>query len=138
MNQRDALKATQLADEGLAFSNSLREENRTYFDNLPSSYFSIAAAISLTWTKHAKLEAEYVEYAARFIDGKTAHDPEIARRFWLRFGPEELDDALTNYAIFYRAVRKKMPEGPRKQTWKFINYFKGKKQTANLINCPRA
>ncbi|MBX2894696.1 MAG: hypothetical protein KF763_04595 [Cyclobacteriaceae bacterium] len=110
MDQRDTLKATMLASEGLVFSNSLREENRAYFDNLTSSYFSIAAAISLTWTKHAKLETDYVEYAARFIDGKIAHDPEIARKFCLRFGPEELDEALINYAKFYRTVKNKMPD----------------------------
>ena len=69
MNQRDVSKRPnwQMKDWHLVIPCARKIEHTLI---TPSSYFSIAAAISLTWTKHAKLEAEYVEYAARFIDGK--------------------------------------------------------------------
>ena len=110
MTRRDITVAENLANEGLEFSNALRDENRWYFDNLSNSYFSIAAAISLTWTKHAKHEEEFITYAASYIDGQIAFDPNIATNFSLRFGADQLDNALLNYIRYYREVRGIMPD----------------------------
>lgn len=109
MTTEDIIIAENLANKGFEFSNTLRDDNRWYFDNLSNSYFSIAAAISLTWTKHAKHQKEFITYAASYIDEQIAFDPNIATSFSLRFGAEELNIALLNYRRYYREVRALMP-----------------------------
>lgn len=110
MRKNDLEIAQVLSHEGLEFSKELRDENRWYFDNLPNSYFSIAAAIGLTWTRHAKFDQEFITYAAGYIDGTTNLDPEIPGRFSFRFGPAGLGAALLNYRRYYRDVRTHMPD----------------------------
>jgi hypothetical protein len=109
MTARDRTIAITLSSEGLNFSNSLRDANRVYFRTLPNSYFSIAAAISLTWTKHAQYEEEFISYAAGYIDGVLAFDDSMARRFAYRFGIDQLENALLNYRRYYRNVSTLMP-----------------------------
>lgn len=105
MSAKETAIAHNLSVEGQAFSEELRDDNRWYFENLPDSYFAIAAAISLTWTKHAAYKDEFITYASGYIDGKLERDPLIASRFCLRFGREELDNALLNYRRYYNQVR---------------------------------
>lgn len=109
MTSRDKTIATTLSTEGLRFSNDLRDENRDYFRTLPNSYFAIAAAISLTWTKHALHEDEFITYAAGYIDGVTPLDNSIANRFCYRFGSDQLENVLLNYRRYYRNVSGLMP-----------------------------
>lgn len=110
MTERDQAIAQTLSSEGLEFSNYLRDENREYFETLNYSYFSIAAAISLTWTKHALHEDGFIRYAAGYIDGQLPVDPTIASRYSSRFGAEQLERVLLNYRKYYRRVRHLMPD----------------------------
>lgn len=110
MTKRDLAIAGYLGKEGLSFSTELRKENHEYFDYLSNSYFSIASAIALCWTGHAKFEDAFVEYAAGFIDGILPKDPSIAISYCKRFGVEELEDALANFRAYYRRVRNLMPD----------------------------
>lgn len=110
MTARDRIMAQNLSTEGLNFSTTLHDENRWYFENLTNSYFSIAAAISLTWTKHAKYEEEFITYAASYIDDQITFDPTIAIRFSHRFGSDQLENVLLNYRRYYRDVRTLMPD----------------------------
>ena len=108
MTSRDRTMAQNLAREGLNFSIALRDENRGYFENLTNSYFSIAAAISLTWTRHAKYEDEFITYASGYIDEEIPFDPTISVRFSYRFGSDQLDNVLLNYRRYYREIRNLM------------------------------
>lgn len=110
MTARDRTVATSLSTEGIRFSNDLRDENRGYFRTLTNSYFAIAAAISLTWTKHALHENEFITYAAGYIDGVTPFDGSIVTRFCYRFGSDQLESALLNYRRYYRDVSGLMPD----------------------------
>jgi hypothetical protein len=109
MTPRDIAIAQLLSTEGTNFSNSLRDDNRGYFENLPNTYFSIAAAISLTWTKHALYEEDFISYAASYFDELIERDISIAMRFNYHFGSEQLDNALLNYRKYYKNVRDLMP-----------------------------
>lgn len=110
MTKRDIDIAGYLAREGESFSIALSDDNRDYFDNLPNSYFAIASAIALCWTKHAKFERPFVEYAAAFIDGTISRDPNIAIDYCERFGVDELDNALSNIRVYFKLVRELMPD----------------------------
>jgi hypothetical protein len=109
MTAHDRIIARTLADEGLRFSNDLRDENRGYFASLPNSYFAIALAISLTWTKHALHDKKFITYAAGYIDGVLAFDDSIASNYCYRFGSDELKNALLNYRRYYKNVSGLMP-----------------------------
>ena len=108
MKERDLLDLFK--GEGKKFSELLHDENKYYFDKLGASYFAIAASISLTWTKHAQNEEEFIDYASNYIDNKIKYNPDIARKYALRFGIEQLDNALNNYQIYYSAVQNLMPD----------------------------
>lgn len=105
MNKRDIDIANQLSEQGEKFSEDLRNNNRYYFEHLPYSYFAIASAISLTWTRHAQYEPEFIDYAAGFIDGENTYDSDIVLKFSYRFGAEGLETALKNYRIYYNRSR---------------------------------
>jgi len=108
--KRDIEIAQYLSKEGESFSISLTTENRPFFNNLPNSYYAIASAISLCWTKHAQHNREFIEYASGYIDGTTMRDQSIAATYCGRFGVESLDGALSNYRYYYSRVRNLMPE----------------------------
>jgi hypothetical protein len=110
MSARDNKIAKYLSEQGKDFSVSLRDDNRWYFTNLSNSYFAIAAALGLTWTKHAKFEREFVEYAANYLDLLVERDPSISIRFCLRFGSEDLDSALLNYRNYHKHIRSLLPD----------------------------
>lgn len=111
-NERDRAHAILLAERGLEFSHVLRNDMDYYFRRLSSdcSYFSIALAISLTWTKHAKYNEQFVDYAAQFIDGRIQKDENIIQNSQYRFGYETLEIALTSYRMFLRRVRGILPD----------------------------
>jgi hypothetical protein len=102
--------AQYLAREGYAFSVSLTNDNRQFFNTLPYTYYAIASAIALCWTNHAQFEKGFIEYASGFIDGKIAKDPSIAKTYCFRFGEASLDGALSNYRLFYSQIKKFMPD----------------------------
>ena len=102
--------AQHLATKGIEFSEILRDDNKLYFRNLKATYFAVASAISLTWTKHAKFEEEFIQYASLFIDGKVGKEPNMAKQYCHRFGEEGLDIALTNYRRYYNKVKEIMPD----------------------------
>ena len=97
--------AYELSEQGKIFSKDLRDNNRGYFKNLPYSYFAIASAISLTWTRHALYEQEFINYAAGFIDGVNAYEADMSTKFSYRFGVEGLEVALKNYRTYYNRSR---------------------------------
>lgn len=109
MTKRDIEIAKYLSSHGTNFSEQLRADNSWYFENLGNSYFSIAMAIGLTWTKHAQFDGEFIEYASNYIDSKVAVDPNMAIKFCYRFGSEELANALLNYRRYYKEIRTIMP-----------------------------
>lgn len=111
-NKRDIEHARLLAEKGLEFSYSLRDDMDFHFSRLTSeySYFSIALAISLTWTKHAQYTAPFIEYAAGFIDGKLPKNEEIISVSVYRFGYETLETALTSYRMFLNRVKTILPD----------------------------
>ena len=110
MTKRDISIAEYLGCEGHAFSIALYNDNHEYFTTLTNSYFSIASAIALCWTGHAKFEDDFVEYAAGFIDGVLPKDADIAINYSKRFGADELDNVLANFRAYYRRVRNLMPD----------------------------
>lgn len=99
-----------LAAEGRSFSLELYNNNHNYFSTLSDSYYAIASAIALCWTGHAHFRNDFIRYAASFIDGSAPKDASAAINHCKRFGPEQLDNALTNYRIFYGNVKSLMPE----------------------------
>lgn len=105
MTKKDISIARELSEQGRIFSENLRDGNRGYFEDLPYSYFAIASAISLTWTRHALYESEFIEYAAGFIDGTNAYEPDMVIKFGYRFGTDGLEIALKNYRIYYNRSR---------------------------------
>jgi hypothetical protein len=107
---RDRNIAHELSNYGIEFSEALRDEVRPFFKTLTDSYVAIAAALSLTWTRHAQLEEAYVRYSAAYIDGTVAYDSAIAIRYQQRFGADALDDVLLNYRKYYRNIRTLMPD----------------------------
>lgn len=109
-SNKDFLIADKLSKEGIKFSSEIKDINKLYFDDLSSSYFSIAVAISLTWTKHANLEDEFIEYAAEYIDSSTKYDSNITKRFASRFGVEQLDNVLLNYRKFNEIIKDTIPD----------------------------
>jgi len=60
MSKKDLSIARELSEQGKKFSEDLRDNNRSYFEDLPYSYFAIASTISLTWTRHALYEQEFI------------------------------------------------------------------------------
>lgn len=109
MKKRDIAIANDLANKGLEFSEELRDDNRFYFRNLDNSYFAIASAIGLTWTRHARFEDEFIRYASDFIDGNVALDTNMSIRYSYRFGPEQLDNTLINFQQYYARIKPMIP-----------------------------
>ncbi len=111
-NERDKIQAKLLAEKGLEFSYVLRNDMDYYFSRLSSecSYFSIVLAISLTWTKHAQYNEQFVGYASKFIDGKIQKDEDIIENSKYRFGYETLETALTSYRMFLGRIRGVLPD----------------------------
>lgn len=105
-SKRDLELAQLLASEGRVFNNGLRSELDEFFTNLNDrySYFSIALAVSLTWSRHAKYEAEFLEYAAGFIDRELPKDNDVIKSSHMEFGAEQLEQALVSYRVFLRRI----------------------------------
>lgn len=110
--QIQALKCKEWADSGFAFSIELLEANLEMFNLLESSnsYFSIANAIALTWTKHAKFEKEFIKLAADHFDGYSKFDFEMAEMFKYRFGSESLFNAIDGLSSYINKIRKITPD----------------------------
>lgn len=109
LSKRDLDIAQLLGREGQAFSVTLANENRTFFNSLPNSYYAVASAIALCWTKHAQFDGTFIEYASGYIDGTLPRDPNMAATYSFRFGVESLDSALSNYRSYFARVRNFMP-----------------------------
>lgn len=59
MSKKDLSIARELSEQGKRFSEDLRDNNRSYFEDLPYSYFAIASAISLNMDKTCPLWVMY-------------------------------------------------------------------------------
>lgn len=110
MTKRDISIASELARIGLEFSQELRDENRRYFRNLDNTYFAIASAIGLTWTRHARFDEEFITYASDFIDSKVKLDTNMSQNYCFRFGPEQLDNTLINFQQYYSRIKQLVPD----------------------------
>ncbi|WP_281979629.1 hypothetical protein [Tenacibaculum mesophilum] len=107
LNKKDVEKAIYLENNGRFFSKELKKELDVFYNSLENknSYFAITLGISLTWTKHAKYNQDFVEYAAGFIDGKISKNEQIINDNAYRFGYEGLEIALRSYRVFLRKVK---------------------------------
>jgi len=107
VNKKDIEKAEYIANNGRVFSEQLKNEIDVFYDLLgeTNSYFAITLAISLTWTKHAKDDVDFVKYASDFIDRKISKDEKFVKSSSFRFGYDGLDIALKNYRILLNKVK---------------------------------
>jgi hypothetical protein len=106
------VQCRKFAIDGEQFSAELRDENLAFFTELESShrYYSIALAIALTWTKHAKYEADFIRYAVGFFDSQDSTDASLVERFALRFGAESLERAMNGLRTFENNLSAVVPD----------------------------
>ncbi len=82
------IKCKQFADEGEKFSEELRKDNLEIINSYINhySYFNICLAIALTWTKHAKHDFGFFDYAINFFENNELLDAEEIKNYSYRFG----------------------------------------------------
>ena len=102
--------AKYFTEKGREFCLDLKNKDSIYFNKSKASYFSVAAALSLCWTKHAKYDEEFILYASDFIDGNTQVNNKIIELNSLRFGIDNLSNTLMNFRKFYRRIKELMPD----------------------------
>ena len=107
MTKRGIKIADYLKNEGLIFSQTLHSEiNRNTLTLTDRSYLSVIFAISLTWTKHAQNEDDFINYASNFIDKKIPEDTNQIENFVGRFGTSSLSTALKSYQLILDRVKR--------------------------------
>ena len=102
----------EFAEKGYEFNIDLYNENRGFLDKLISScsYYSIALAIGLTWTKHAKYEFNFIDYASNYFDDRESLDNDVVSRFAWRFGDESLKNGLRGLKVLKNNVYDYIPD----------------------------
>lgn len=102
----------RFAADGKIFNEKLHDENQEIFmqfrDTFP--HYTIALAISLTWTKHAKYNPDFFEYAIPFLESNKEIDPNMVGHFAQRFGETSLRKALLGLRRFREEIEKIVPD----------------------------
>jgi hypothetical protein len=108
----EILQCKELAKQGIDFSEDLRSDNlkvfQRYLDHC--EYFSIALAIALTWTKHAKYETGFFDFAVNYFDSDDSLDSNEVRKYAFRFGELSLATAMKGLKTFENHIEDIIPD----------------------------
>lgn len=107
-----AQRCMEFAERGRNFSEELLQGNLEIIDRYQDShsYFSIVLAIALTWTKHAKYDFCFFDYAVPFFESENDINLEIVCHFDWRFGEEALVNAMNGLRVFKNEIRNITPD----------------------------
>ncbi len=106
------IRCKQFADEGEKFSEEIRENNLEIINSYINhySYFNICLAIALTWTKHAKHDFGFFDYAINFFENNELLDAEEIKNYSYRFGHISLGSSMNGLRQFKNSVLSITPD----------------------------